>query len=448
MNALLPTAPGMREGNSVELLQGGLQFFPKALAAIEAANNEVRIETYIFANDETGHAFFEAMCNAARRGVAVRLILDGFGGQEGVSTWVPRLREQGVQVRVFRPEGFVFKPNPRRLRRMHRKMIAIDGELAFVGGINLIDDMNHRGERDELAQATARARRRPNISVGSVNVSPQEALQVNTDLLEQTLGPRYDFAVALRGPVVQDVWHSMDWLWLQVGPNGDVTDTFKSDWWKERFAQFKDTFEQQKKASPPPKVGASRVQLAVRDNFRARRRIEKAYLQAIGQAHTSVVLANAYFLPGRKLRRALYEARERGVVVKLLLQGRVEYRLQHYATQHLYSNLLGRGVEVFEYLPGFLHAKVAVVDSHWATVGSANLDPLSSLFAREANVLIVDRTFARDLKACLLNAMERESRCVDVQDHAQRPLSERAFSWVCYKLMQLAVFLGGFGSRY
>ena len=438
----------MREGNSVELLQGGLQLFPQALAAIHAAKREVRIETYIFARDEIGEAFFEAMCAAAQRGVQVRLILDGFGGQEGVRAWVPGLREQGVQVRVFRPEGFVFKPNPRRLRRMHRKMIAIDGELAFVGGINLIDDMNHRGERDELEKATARAERRPNFSVGSVNVSPQQALQVNTDLLEQTLGPRYDFAVALRGPVVQDVWHSMDWLWLQVGPKGDVTDTLKSNWWRERFAQFKDIIEQQKKASPPAKAGTSRVQLAVRDNFRARRRIEKAYLQAIGQAHTSVVLANAYFLPGRKMRRALYEARERGVVVKLLLQGRVEYRLQHYATQYLYSNLLNRGVDVFEYQPGFLHAKVAVVDSHWATVGSANLDPLSSLFAREANVLIVDRTFASGLKACLLRAMEREARCVDVQDHAQRPLSERAFSWVCYKLMQLAVFLGGFGSRY
>lgn len=446
---LLPSATAPeREGNSVELLVGGDQLFPKALQAIEQASHQVRIETYIFADDTAGEAFFDAMCAAAKRGVEVRLVLDGFGGQEGVRTWVPRLQEQGVQVRVFRPEGFFFKLNPRRLRRMHRKIIAVDNEIAFVGGINLIDDMNHEGERNELRVATERAEQRKRPVWGASGAMRERAMLVNTDLLGQTLGPRYDFAVQLQGPVVRDIWHNMEWLWLQIGPGGRVTDTFSSSWWKERVGQLQEALARQQAMPKPKSVGKVKVQLAVRDNFRMRRRIERAYVQAIGKAQRSVILSNAYFLPGNKMRKALLAARARGVHVQLLLQGRVEYRFQHYATQSLYSSLLGAGVDIYEYLPSFLHAKVAVVDGQWATVGSSNLDPLSCLFAREANVIVYNREFASQLRGELLAAIEQGGRQIQADEHAQRPRMERLISWLCYKLMLLAVFLGGFGSRY
>lgn len=446
--SMLPPQAPERDGNSARLLVGGVALFPQALQAIEQAKQEVRIETYIFADDSVGEAFCEAMCNAAARGVTVRLVLDGFGGTEGIQTWAPRLKQHGVKVRVFRPEGFVFKPSPRRLRRMHRKMIAVDGKTAFVGGINLIDDMNHENERKELMRANARVEKPVQFSFGKSGVLSARDLQVNMDLLDQDLGPRYDFAVALQGPVVHDIWHSMEWLWLQIGPGGKVTDTFNSDWWKRRIAQYRDTLAQHRAQALPPTAGKVKVQLAVRDNFRLRRRIERAYLQALGRAQSTVVLANAYFLPGRKMRNAIVAARRRGVVVKLLLQGRIEYRFQHYATQYLYSSLLDEGVEVYEYLPGFLHAKVAVIDSNWATVGSSNLDPLSSLFAREANVIVHNREFAGQLRKELIQAIERGGRQVLPHDHAQRPFKARALSWLCYKLMLLAVFVGGFGSRY
>ena len=445
---LLPAPAPERDGNVVELLIGGAQLFPKALKAIEGAQSEVRIETYIFANDPAGEAFHAAMCKAAERGVKVCLVLDGFGGQEGVKAWVPGLLAQGVEVRVFRPEGFLFQPNPRRLRRMHRKIIAVDNQIAFVGGINLIDDMNHAGELGELQRATERAQRKKTRSWGASGGMRAEAMTVNKDLLDQELGPRYDFAVQLQGPVVQDIWHNMDWLWLQIGPGGQVTDTFRSSWWKERSRQLQDTLINQRATPKPKPMGAVKVQLAVRDNFRLQRRIERAYLQAIGKAQRSVVLSNAYFLPGNKLRKALLAARGRGVHVQLLLQGRVEYRFQHYATQSLYSSLLKAGVDIYEYLPSFLHAKVGVVDGQWATVGSSNLDPLSCLFAREANVMVYNREFAERLQTELLRAIEKGSRPIQAEAHAQRPLTERVFSWVCYKLMLLAVFLGGFGSRY
>ncbi|MCR2745902.1 phospholipase D-like domain-containing protein [Limnobacter parvus] len=445
---LLPASSPEREGNAVELLKGGAQLFPAALNAIEQAQQEVRIETYIFADDAAGEAFFNAMCDAVERGVKVQLVLDGFGGHEGVRTWVPSLLERGVQVRVFRPENFMFTLNPRRLRRMHRKIIAVDNSVAFVGGINLIDDMNHDGERDELLKATERAEQKRVPSWAASGGMRANAMAVNKELLDQTLGPRYDFAVQLQGPVVQDVWHNMEWLWLQIGPGGRVTDTFSSSWWKERVEKFQRALIRQRAAPTPKKLGKVKVQLAVRDNFRLRRRIERAYVQALGKAQRNVILSNAYFLPGRTLHKAILTARKRGVRVQLLLQGRVEYRFQHYATQSLYSSLLNAGVEIYEYLPSFLHAKVAVVDAQWATVGSANLDPLSSLFAREANVIVYNREFAVQLRDELVNAIENDSRQIQPHEHAERSVKERVYSWVCYKLMLLAVFLGGFGSRY
>jgi cardiolipin synthase len=416
LNALSETVED-QESNQAQLLVCGAQFFPAALQAIAGAQREVRIETYIFAHDSVGKSFFDAMCEAVARGVNVRLVLDGFGGQEGIQVWVPQLREAGVHVRIFQPEGLMFRLNLRRMRRMHRKMIAVDNQIAFVGGINLIDDLNHAAECNQFGN--------------------------------ETLGPRYDFAVQLQGPIVQVVWHNMEWLWLQIKPSGMVTDTIRLSRWKDHVDHLKAVFlaRQYAKQTLRPTSRMS-IELAVRDNFRLRRQIERAYLKAIGQAKSTVILSNAYFLPGRKMRKAILAASARGVQVQLLLQGRVEYRFQHYATQNLYSVLLKAGVRIYEYTPGFLHAKVAVVDHIWATVGSSNLDPLSFLLAREANVVIRHHQFAEQLKNELLRAIEQDSKKIQADQHEQRSIKSRFLSWICYKLIRIAVFIGGFGSRY
>jgi cardiolipin synthase len=152
--------------------------------------------------------------------------------------------------------------------------------------------------------------------------------------------------------------------------------------------------------------GTQHAVLVVRDNFRHRSDIEDAYLDAIRAAHKEVIIANAYFFPGRRFRRALVEAAGRGGHVILLLQGRIEYVLLHYASRALYGSLLEAGVEIREYPRSFLHAKVAVIDGRWATVGSSNIDPFSLLLAREANLVIDDREFAGALRLSLHQAME------------------------------------------
>ena len=173
--------------------------------------------------------------------------------------------------------------------------------------------------------------------------------------------------------------------------------------------------------------------------------IERAYLSAIRGARSEVIIANAYFLPGKRFRRALYRARERGVRVVLLLQGRVEYFLVHYATRALYHQLLAAGVEIHEYQRSFLHAKVAVIDSKWATVGSSNIDPVSLLLAREANVVVADDRFAAELRASLYLAITSGAKPVAPEYALHMGMTTRALSWAAYAAVRMLTSISGYG---
>jgi cardiolipin synthase len=189
--------------------------------------------------------------------------------------------------------------------------------------------------------------------------------------------------------------------------------------------------------------GSTRAALVLRDNLLHRTRIERAYRQAIGEAKQDIIIANAYFLPGSKIRKGLIHAAQRGVRVRLLLQGRYEYFMQYHAARMVYGKLLAAGIEIIEYRVSFLHAKVAVIDGHWATVGSSNLDPLSLLLAREANVVVDDVAFAQNLQARLERAMQEEGTRVDPLDYASRPMVQRLLNRVAYMVMRALLFING-----
>jgi len=387
--------------NRLKLLKCGVEYFPALIAAIDAAQHEIFLETYIFADDDVGLAVAAALSRAARRGVAVQVLVDGFGGGEFPRTLAPGMVADGVHVLVYRPEIASlrgrFRLKRHRLRRLHRKLAVIDGTTAFVGGINIESDFNVPGHT----------------------------------------APRYDFAVAVDGPLVEAVRHTMVRVWEIV-----VWANFRHRYRVGRLC-----------ADPPcggddPPAGRQRAALLIRDNLRHRRDIPEAYLEAIAAARSEVVIANAYFLPGRRLRHALVEAAQRGVSVIVLLQGRVEYRLQHYATQALYGALLDAGVRIFEYRASFLHAKVGVVDSQWATVGSANMDPFSLLLAREANVAVLDRGFARELRGHLAQALDGDSREVRAGDWRRLGWVGRSLRWTAYYLVRVGLSLVGLGDRY
>ena len=208
--------------------------------------------------------------------------------------------------------------------------------------------------------------------------------------------PRFDYAVRVAGPIVADIVHAVDLLWVRLS------------WLQLRrpLRSLRDVQLRHPGYADHPPCGTTRAALALRDNLRFRHTIEQSYLHAMGRARRDILIACAYFLPGRRLRKALVAATARGVRVRLLLQGKAEYLLQRYATRAMYDELLSHGIEIYEYMPSFLHAKVAVVDDY-ATVGSSNLDPFSLLLAREANVVVDDAGFAaRRSKKC---------GCADIQ---------------------------------
>jgi cardiolipin synthase len=419
--------PVPTDGNEVTLLQSGAEFFPSLVAAIDASSAEVRVETYIFGGDETGMRIAAALARAAARGVDVRVVVDGFGTRVMPARVAERLRAAGVQLLVYAPVSRLLTLDRERLRRLHRKLACIDGRIAFVGGINLIDDL----------------------------------WDPNHGALEH---PRLDYAVRLRGPIVGVVHGSMSRLWRQVvgtrlprivGRSAAARATVAASVDGEPAtpvgeAAAADVDDATPEAPPDGAAqipGGLRAMLVLRDNFVHRRAIERSYLKAIGGARREVLIATAYFFPGRRFRRALREAASRGVRVRLLLQGRAEYVLPHLAAQSMYGGLLQAGVEIVEYHRSFLHAKVAVIDD-WATVGSSNIDPFSLLLAREANVVVLDAPFAASLRARLLASMAEGGRPVLTDAHARRSWRQRFLGWVAWRLLRLGVVVSGARNRY
>lgn len=398
----------MRAGHEVQLLEGGTEYFPALVAAIEQASLEVRMETYIFHFAAAGEQVAQALVRAASRGVAVFLVMDGIGTPLVPPEWAQRFNQAGVQWHQFSPLGRLGLLIPGRWRRMHRKLCVVDGNVAFCGGINILDDY----------------------------------IDPNYGQLESA---RLDYAVRVSGPLVADAQAALVQFWVRL----QVTRQLE----RLQFRRARAALDMTPVAVPvrvPDGVATcgavfehAAASLILRDNVLNRTRIEWAYRKAIASAHHEVLIANAYFLPGTQLRRALMDAARRGVRVRLVLQGRYEYFLQFHAARQLYGELLAAGVEIHEYQAGFLHAKVAVVDGRWATVGSSNLDPLSLQLAREANVVVENRAFAHALQTRLEQVMVRSGRKMDPQAHAERPLKQRILGGFAVGLVRLMLFLTG-----
>lgn len=272
-------------------------------------------------------------------------------------------------------------------------------------------------------------------------------INVLDDLYDPNYGdldaPRFDFAVQATGSLAAQASRTMELLWWRMQAVRDV----RLNRLPQAVRDLRAASATRHASQQDPEARGMRAALVLRDNVRNRSRIEKAYRRAIGAARHDIIIANAYFMPGGKLRRALILAAKRGVRVQLLLQGRYEYFMQYHAARPVYGALLAAGVEIHEYEPSFLHAKVAVIDAHgdkpWATVGSSNLDPLSLLLAREANVVVQDAAFAIDLRQRLVHAMQHAGRRMDPARYAGRPLRQRVLDRVAFGLMRLVLWVTG-----
>lgn len=417
-------APVLRGGNRLALLRGGRMLFPAMIEAIDAARHSVWLASYIVHTDDAAEAVARALAAAARRGVQVRVVVDGFGSLAGLPVWRRWVEPAGVALTVFRPLDRWWRLlHPGQLRRLHQKLCVVDADrpdapgVGFVGGINLIDDCH----------------------------------DLNHGWATQ---PRLDFAVRVEGPLVADIAQAVQAVWSRAA--------LGQEWRAELGAllrsnapmnRLRDLAASLRAVRGTPALAADAAPLSpvraaflMRDNLRRRRVIEQDYIRAMSRARERIVIVCPYFYPGQLFRRTLCRAARRGVRVHLLLQGKVDYRLAALAARVLYDELRGAGVEIHEYTPAWLHAKVALVDDDWATVGSSNIDPLSLLLNLEANVVVREPAFTAELaRAC-------EAAIAEATPVARTPLRpgltgllQRGFvAWLAHWFLRLA----GMSGRY
>lgn len=368
--------PIWREGNSVDLLINGEQFFPRVFEQIRQARREVLVETFLVLEDKVGKQLQQALICAARNGARVELIVDGYGTVDLSNEYLGELSDAGVRVLVFDPQPRRFGMRTNLFRRLHRKIVVVDNEVAWVGGINF-------------------------TAVHLGDYGP---------------GAKQDYAVEVRGPIVGDIRHTSLNLFRQA----------------RRELPLPLTPEQRRQRH----AGSSRIMLAIRDNKRHTSDIEDQYLRAIRSANQRLVIANAYFFPGYRMLRELRHAARRGVQVTLVLQGEPDMPWVRHCTTFLYSYLLRSGVVIHEYCKRPLHGKVALMDSEWVTVGSSNLDPLSLALNLEGNLFIRDQKLNQHLHDHLM-ALSRKHCSEITPDKTARGLWWRApLTFLCFHFLR------------
>ena len=343
-----------REGNRIELLENGEQFYPAVHAAIDDAKSRVILESFIWFEDEVGKQLHAVLLRAAQRGVKIDVLLDGYGSPDLSDNFVNELTAAGVVFRYYDPRPRMMGMRTNVFRRMHRKIVVIDTDIAFVGGINYSDEhMSSYG--------------------------PQA---------------KQDYAIRIEGPVVQDI--------LQFEVENLPGNASVRRWWRRRH-----------RAVENRKPGEAQALFVWRDNEEHRDDIERHYLKMLANARREVIIANAYFFPGYRLLHAMRNAARRGVKVKLIVQGEPDMPIVKVGARLLYNYLIKGGVDVYEYCRRPLHGKVALMDDHWATVGSSNLDPLSLSLNLEANLIIHDREFNQTLRENLNAIISNDCKLVD-----------------------------------
>lgn len=364
-------------GNRITLLENGEAYYPRVFEVIAAAEREVLLETFILFDDKVGQQLQQALLAAAARGAEVHVLVDGWGSPDLPASFTQPLLDAGVRLRSFEPARWLFGARVNLLRRMHHKLVVVDGQRAFVGGINY--SIDHLREFGPLA--------------------------------------KQDYAVELEGPLVGQIQAFCRANVLAPQPA-------RSQWlqrWRAGLARGGVTDTQD---------GGAVAAFVTRDNHLHRTDIERHYRAAVRNARQRVLIANAYFFPGYRLLRDLRRAARRGVQVDLIVQGHPDQPWVKRATELLYRHLLRAGVNLFEYNERPLHGKVAVVDDNWATVGSSNLDPTSLSLNLEANVVVRDPAFARHLRERIDHLLEESC------ERVERPATGRLRSaWIAVRSM-------------
>ena len=349
-------------GNLIEVLHNGEQAYPAMLAAIEHSRQSLFLATYIFEIDHTGRSFIDALSRATRRGVDVRVIVDGLSDMCHLPRASRLLKRHGINVARFLPPRLIPPTVPINLRN-HRKILVADGEVGFTGGINISD--SHLAQRHENSNRVV------------------------------------DLHCRLKGPIVRQIEQVFieDWGFLTGVYEGSV--------------RGKST-----------QKGSAECRVITEGPNEDLDKLVMILIGAVSAARTSVVIMTPYFIPPRGLLAALQAAALRGLRVTIILPAKNDSLLAHWATRNLLWELLERGVRVYYQPPPFVHTKLVIIDEHYLHIGSANIDPRSLRLNFELAVEVFDRPLAESLTAHVESVIQR-SQLVTLEDLDGRPLPVR-----------------------
>jgi cardiolipin synthase len=361
--------------NEVELIRSGRGYFDRLLDLLGRANETIHFQTYIFADDHTAREVGDALMAAARRGVQVYLLI---ACRRLDPEFSRQLHEAGIHFRLFEPPG---KYNYLTIgRRLHHKVVVVDGIEALVGGINVNNQYN--------------------------------------DWPNQV--PWLDFAARVRGEAARE----LERICQETGvPHWEWTPP-----------------DEPPHAPPLPPPG-SRVRVRVNDWFHRITQVSDTYLEMFGEAREHLVIISSYFLPGGKFRNHLRRTARRGVPIQVIMTGYSDITFSKHAERHLYPWLLRQGIEVYEYDRSVLHAKLAVCDRRWLTVGSYNVNNLSAYLSIELNLDIEDPHVAGQAHDLLDRLIMEDCRRISEADLAKTTLYDRLLQWGSYQLVWFLLFV-------
>jgi cardiolipin synthase len=371
----------MVSGNRVTLLHDGEQAFPAMLDAIAQAKREILLEMYWFASDGVGRQFADALVAKAEAGVKVRVIYDAVGSIQSDGRMFGRLRRAGVEVEEYNP----IAPWRARFRigvvnnRDHRKLLVVDRQVGFTGGVNLGDEWAPEG-------------------AGGA-------------------GWRDD-TVRIEGPAVEQMCDIFDYGWLRIVEPQTMV--------RPRLQAPIDTGDGH----------GSRVRVLANHYFHERRAIRQAYLRQIERAQRSVCITNSYFVPDGQIRRVLGRASRRGAEVRVIVPGQSDVAVLRHAARKLYGRLLEAGIQLYEWQGSILHSKTAVIDGRWCTVGTYNLDSRSLRFNLEVVAAVEDAAVAGAMEDRFNEDLEH-STPVSYEEWRRRPLHVRVLDDFFYRFHRL-----------
>lgn len=372
---------GYTSGNSVDLLRSGEPFFAAMELAIDSAVDYIHFQTYMVAEDDTGDRIVNALIRAAHRGVRVYMVLDAFGSNSFTGRSISKVTKAGILFRKYSP---VLTSKGFQVRlRLHHKVLLVDGHTAIVGGINVANKYHGSEHRKEWL----------------------------------------DFAVVVKGPICVPILTVVKRIWNK---------------------KFISTKERSRERIATPDVYENGVMLRMVQCNWFKRKVEilMSYRKALKNAQKSVVIMASYFLPGRKDRKLLKQSSLRGVNVTIILPAESDVPMFKRATNFLYGFFLRNNINIYEYTPSNIHAKVATVDGGWSTIGSYNFNHLSDYGSIEMNINILDANFTKELDLVLQQIRVNDCRQITFDDYLRRKtLLSRVVDWISFQFVRIMLRL-------